>query len=99
MSYYQAESVSEIKVQVGEVFKLESLRRPVIPRFINLIPFIVPPNGLRVVKQIRPDEEGVSYLVYEIKCEAPLDDKIVIGLKDMSTDDIQEQKEIAVTTA
>ena len=96
-AYYRAESIDSLEIPVGQTVALESLRQAVVPPYVNLIPFIEVPEGIVVVKQEGLDEDGVHGSVYYLQAVAPVEGEIVIGFRDLQTEEVTHRKAIAVS--
>lgn len=83
--FVRAEKINDLEMTVGEDVLLESLRAPVVPPHLMLMPFIELPAGVKVESQEALDEDGVHGCVYRIRATAPVDADIAIGFRDLQT--------------
>ncbi len=83
--FVRAEKIEDLELNVGEDVLLESLRAPVTPPHLMLMPFIELPKGVEVAGQEALDEDGVHGCVYRIRATAPVDDDIAVGFRDLQT--------------
>ena len=97
MKFYRAEVVDSLNFAVGETVKLESLRQPVVPPYLMLMPFIEVPDQIVVAEQLALDEDGVHGCIYRLRAEAACEADIAVGFRDMQTDQVTHQKVIRTT--
>lgn len=83
--FVRAEKVEDLDLLVGEEVLLESLRAPVTPPHLMLMPFIELPEGVEVEGQEALDEDGVHGCVYRLRATAPVDADIAVGFRDLQT--------------
>ena len=95
--FYQAELIDELEMAVGQSVMLESLRETVAPPYVSLLPFIELPDGIVVEAQYALDEDGVHGVVYQLTAVAPVEGTIIIGFRDLQTDEVTHSKELIVT--
>ncbi len=98
IQFYRAEQVNSLNIPIGTAVKLESLRQAVIPPYLMLMPFIDVPEGLIVDAQYALDEDGVHGCVYVLKATAVCEGDLVIGFRDIQTNEVTLRKVIHVTT-
>jgi len=97
MRSHEAESVENLELLVGETIKLESIRQPVVPPYLMLMPFIETPPEIVVEKQYALDEEGFHGCIYQLKSEKQCKGKIIVGFRDLQTGETTHRKVISVT--
>lgn len=98
MEFYRAEIIDHLSIPVGTVVKLESLRQAVIPEYLMLMPFIEVPDGIVVEKQLALDEDGVHGCIYLLRATAPIEGDLVIGFRDIQSNEVTHSKVIHVAT-
>lgn len=96
MRFRKAEIVDNLELFVGETIKFESLRQPVVPPYLMLMPFIETPDKIIVENQYALDEEGFHGCIYQLKAEKACKGQIIIGFRDMQTGETTHRKEIPV---
>lgn len=96
MKFRKAETANNLEFFVGETIKFESLRQPIVPPYLMLIPYIETPKGIIVESQYALDEDGYHGCIYQLKFEQICKSQIIIGFRDMITGKITHRKEIPV---
>jgi hypothetical protein len=99
MKFYHAELIDSLDIPVGTTVKLESLRQAVVPPYLMLMPFIEMPDGIVIEDQYALDEDGVHGSVYLLKATAACEGEIVVGFRDIQTNEVTHRKAIRVTTS
>lgn len=99
MQFYRAELIDNLNISVGVIVKLESLRQAVVPPYLMLMPFIEVPEGIIIEDQYTLDEDGIHGCVYLLKATAPCEGEIVIGFRDIQTNEVTHRKVIHLTTS
>lgn len=94
---YRAELINQLTIPVGQRVALESLRQAVVPPYVNLLPFIEVPDGIVVEAQFALEEDGVHGSIYYLQAVEAVDGEIVIGFRDLQSDEITHRKVIRVT--
>ncbi len=98
MESYRADSIKDLKTSIGETVILESLREAVSPPYLMLMPFIEVPEGVVIEGQHRLDEEGVHGCTYQLKAVSPVEGKIVVGFRDLQTQEVTHRKVIQISS-
>ena len=83
MKLFRAERVDSIVVDVGETFKLESLRQAVVPPYVALMPFIELPRGVVEVDQESLEEDGIHGVIHLLRAEVSVKGELTLGFKDL----------------
>ena len=96
MKQYQAETVTQLNLMVGDRVQLESLRQAVVPPYIMLMPFLTLPDEIQLERQTVLDEEGVHGCTYELLVKAPCHDVMELGFRDLKSGEITHQKRIEI---
>lgn len=99
MKFHRAEFTDSLKIDVGETIELESLRQPVAPPYLMLMPFVDVPDEVIVEGQSRLDEDGVHGCVYQLKAKKTCEGEIVIGFRDIQTGEVTHRKVIQITAS
>lgn len=94
VKFVRAEKVEDLEFTVGEDVLLESLRAPVRPPHLMLMPFIELPKGVQVEGQEALEEDGVHGCVYRLRATAPVDADIAVGFRDLQTGEETHRKVI-----
>lgn len=98
MRFYRAGMIDQLKISVGETVKLESLRQAVVPPYLMLIPFIETPDCIIIENQYGLEGEGVHGCIYTLRAAASCEGEIVIGFRDMQTNQVTHRKVIRIST-
>jgi hypothetical protein len=96
MKLEKAEDLDELHMSVGERVDLESLRAAVVPPHLMLMPFLEAPEGISVEGQHGLDEDGVHGSVYELRADRPGTGELVVGFRDLRTQEVTHRKAIKV---
>ena len=96
MELYRAEEISDLKMNKDSSVQLESLRQPVIPPYLMLMPFIELPEGVVMETQINLEEDGVHGCIFQLAARSACRGKIRIGFRDMQSGETTHQKDINI---
>src|SRR5919201_5480850 len=96
MEHMRADDVDELRLSVGERVELESLRQPLAPPYLMLMPFVEAPDSLEVERQDRLDEDGVHGSVFQLRGAKPGKGELVVGFRDLRTNKVTHRKGISV---
>lgn len=99
MPFYRSELIDNLNIPVGTTVRLESLRQAVVPPYLMLMPFIEVPDGIVVEEQYALDEDGVHGCVYLLRAAATCEGDIVIGFREIQTNEVTHRKVIHLTTS
>jgi hypothetical protein len=97
MEKARAEDVDELRLKVGETVELESLRAAVVPPHLMLMPYLEAPEAIDLEGQDGLDEDGVHGSVFHLKATAPGQGELVVGFKDLQTNEVTRSKTIQIT--
>lgn len=92
MEFYRAELTNKLEIPRGSTFKLESLRQAVVPPYLMLMPFIELPQGIILEGQYPLGEDGIHGSIYQLKATEISEGDIIIGFRDMRTNEITHRK-------
>ena len=92
LEFYRAELINRIEIPIGTAFKLESLRQAVIPSYLMLMPFIELPQGIVLEDQFPLDEDGIHGCIYQLKAMEVCEGDIIIGFRDIRTNEVTHHK-------
>jgi hypothetical protein len=93
---YAATDTTTITVRAGETFVLESLRQPVVPPYVLIIPFLEGPPSLRILNQQPLDEDGIHGCTYTLAVDEPGTSVLHSGLRDLRTGQVTHDTTITL---
>ncbi len=96
MKHIWADEIDRVEIRVGEEIRLESLRQAVVPPYLMLMPFITLPEGITLVEQSAPEEEGVHGCSYLLRADSPTQGECVVGFRDLRTRQETHRKSIRI---
>jgi hypothetical protein len=96
VKHERAEDLDELHLSVGDRVDLESLRAAVVPPHLMLLPFLEAPDPIAVEGQHGLDEDGVHGSVYELRADKPGTGELVVGFRDLRTQEVTHRKAIKV---
>jgi hypothetical protein len=89
---FSAENAKKIDLTSGEVFRLETLRVPVVPPYLMIIPFIeFAETSLQILEQVTFEGEGVHGCTYRIRALSTGIGTIRIGFRDVRSSSITHE--------
>lgn len=94
MKHERAEDLDQLHLTVGEEVDLESLRAAVVPPNLMLLPFLETPDAIDVASQRGLDEDGVHGSIYRLKATKPYTGNLVVGFRDLRTQEVTHKKAI-----
>lgn len=88
---------AELEMHVGDRVTLQSMRQAVVPPFHLLIPFIDLNAPVVMEGQCRVPGEGVHGVDYELRASSVGSGRVVVGFKDLRTQQVTHEKELLIT--
>ncbi len=93
---YRATDDDTVSLRVGETVTLESLRQAVVPPYVMLIPFLVTPPGVELVRQDPLEEDGVHGCVYAIRGLQSGTGVARVGFKDLRSGEVTHERRLTM---
>jgi hypothetical protein len=94
MKQKRAEELDKLHLEVGEEVELESLRAPVLPPNLFLLPFLEVPEEIDIEGQEGLDEDGVLGSIFHLRADKAGEGELVIGFRDSRTSEVTHRKTI-----
>ncbi len=96
MRRIHAERSDTIRLALGEVVEVESLRLAVAPPNVLLVPVAEEPDVVEIVGHEPGGEDGVHVSLYRLRAVKAGTGQLRLGYKDLRSGELVAQKEITV---